>query len=91
MSTIVAISTAPGVGGIGIVRMSGNECFEILDKVFKAKNPQKIEEIKLELAKEYCEKYNFDFEKYLEQKKIVESMKTPRVSTEEMLEEIRES
>lgn len=52
---------------------------------------QKIEEIKLELAKEYCEKYNFDFEKYLEQKKIVESMKTPRVSTEEMLEEIRES
>ena len=46
MSTIVAISTAPGVGGIGIVRMSGNECFEILDKVFKAKNPQKIEEIK---------------------------------------------
>ena len=32
MSTIVAISTAPGVGGIGIVRMIGNECFEILDK-----------------------------------------------------------
>ena len=46
MSTIVAMSTSPGVGGIGIVRMSGNECFEILDKVFKAKNPQKIEEIK---------------------------------------------
>lgn len=46
MSTIVAISTAPGIGGIGIVRMSGENCFEILDKIFKAKKPQKIEEIK---------------------------------------------
>ncbi len=46
MSTIVAISTAPGIGGIGIIRMSGNNCFEILDKIFKAKNPEKIENIK---------------------------------------------
>ena len=35
MSTIAAISTAPGIGGIGIVRMSGKECFDILDKFFK--------------------------------------------------------
>ena len=35
MSTIAAISTAPGIGGIGIVRMSGNNCFEILNKIFK--------------------------------------------------------
>ena len=46
MSTIAAISTAPGIGGIGIVRMSGEECFEILEKIFKAKNPEKIENIK---------------------------------------------
>lgn len=46
MSTIAAISTAPGIGGIGIVRMSGKECFKILDKIFKAKNPEKIENIK---------------------------------------------
>ena len=45
MSTIAAISTAPGIGGIGIVRMSGEECFEILEKIFKAKNPQNIENI----------------------------------------------
>ena len=31
MSTIAAISTAPGIGGIGIVRMSGEECFKILE------------------------------------------------------------
>ena len=46
MSTIAAISTAPGVGGIGIVRMSGEKCFEILDKFFVQKNKQKIENIK---------------------------------------------
>lgn len=34
MSTIAAISTAPGIGGIGIIRMSGKECFDILDKFF---------------------------------------------------------
>ena len=34
MSTIVSISTAPGIGGIGIIRMSGENCFEILDKIF---------------------------------------------------------
>ncbi|MBO5398272.1 MAG: tRNA uridine-5-carboxymethylaminomethyl(34) synthesis GTPase MnmE [Clostridia bacterium] len=46
MSTIVAISTAPGVGGIGIIRMSGENCFEILNKIFRPKTKQKTEEIK---------------------------------------------
>ena len=46
MSTIVSISTAPGIGGIGIIRMSGEESFKILTKIFRPKNPQKIEEIK---------------------------------------------
>ena len=38
MSTICAISTAPGIGGIGIIRMSGSECFDILNKIFVPKN-----------------------------------------------------
>jgi len=46
MSTIASISTAPGIGGIGIIRMSGEETFEIIGKIFKPKTPQKIEEIK---------------------------------------------
>ena len=46
MSTIVAISTAPGIGGIGIIRMSGENCFEVLEKIFKQKNHQNINEIK---------------------------------------------
>lgn len=42
MNTIVAISTAPGNGGIGIVRMSGEESFKILDKIFKPINDSDI-------------------------------------------------
>lgn len=38
MSTIVAISTAPGIGGIGIIRMSGKDCFKVLNKIFKPIN-----------------------------------------------------
>ena len=34
MSTIAAISTAPGIGGIGIIRMSGKDSFDILKKIF---------------------------------------------------------
>ena len=45
-NTIAAISTAPGIGGIGIIRMSGENCFDVLDKIFKQKNSQKIEDIK---------------------------------------------
>ena len=46
MSTIVSISTAPGIGGIGIIRMSGEKSFEIIEKIFKPKTHQNIEEIK---------------------------------------------
>lgn len=37
MSTIAAICTAPGIGGIGIIRMSGKECFSVLEKIFEPK------------------------------------------------------
>ena len=46
MSTIVAISTAPGIGGIGIIRMSGENSFKVLEKVFKPRKEEKIEDIK---------------------------------------------
>ena len=41
-NTIVAISTAPGIGGIGIVRMSGANTFKILNKIFIPKNKSNI-------------------------------------------------
>lgn len=36
-STIAAISTAPGVGGIAIIRVSGAEAFSICDTIFTAR------------------------------------------------------
>ena len=43
MSTIAAISTATGSGGIGIVRMSGKKSFEILNKIFVPANKENNE------------------------------------------------
>ena len=42
MSTIAAISTSPGIGGIGIVRISGKDAFNVLNKIFKPKNNSEI-------------------------------------------------
>ena len=36
--TIAAISTPRGEGGIGIVRLSGDECFRYIKKIFKPKS-----------------------------------------------------
>ena len=42
MSTIAAISTAPGAAGIGIIRMSGEDCFNVLKKIFVPKKDSEI-------------------------------------------------
>lgn len=39
--TIAAVSTPLGQGGIGIVRLSGNQAFAIGEKIFKSKNVKK--------------------------------------------------
>jgi len=39
--TIAAISTASGNGGIGIIRLSGRQAFDIIDKIFIPKNKSK--------------------------------------------------
>ena len=39
--TIAAISTASGNGGIGIIRLSGRQTFNIIDKIFIPKNKSK--------------------------------------------------
>lgn len=36
--TIVAIATPPGAGGIGVIRLSGEDAFSIADRVFTAKS-----------------------------------------------------
>lgn len=36
--TIAAIATAPGIGGIGIIRISGKEAFSVVSRVFKPRD-----------------------------------------------------
>ena len=43
--TIVAISTPPGEGGIGIVRMSGDLSIDIIKEIFVKPNGKRIEKI----------------------------------------------
>ena len=52
MNTIAAIATATGAGGIGIIRMSGDKCFEILKKIFIPKDKN------IDLLLEYAEIFN---------------------------------
>lgn len=45
-TTIAAICTAQGEGGIGVIRISGENAFEIADKVFKNINNKKVADMK---------------------------------------------
>ena len=45
METIAAISTATGNGGIGIIRMSGEDCFKKKKKIFRTSKNNKINTI----------------------------------------------
>lgn len=44
--TVAAISTAQGEGGIGVIRISGDDALEIADKIFKNVNGRKVTDMK---------------------------------------------
>lgn len=46
MNSVAAICTAQGEGGIGVIRISGDDAFEIADRVFKNINNKKIADMK---------------------------------------------
>ena len=41
--TICALATANGIGAIGIIRVSGNQSFDIVNKIFEGKNLEKVD------------------------------------------------
>lgn len=41
--TICALATANGIGAIGIIRVSGNQSIEIVNKIFEGKNLEKVD------------------------------------------------
>lgn len=57
-STIAAIATAMSNSGIGIVRISGGEAFEIIDRIYKSKDGKK----KLSQVKSHTVHYGFIFD-----------------------------
>ena len=63
MSTVAAISTGKAPGGIGIVRISGENAISVADKIFSSFNGKKLCEIPGYSAlygKAYDEKGNID-------------------------------
>ena len=44
--TIAAISTPPGTGGIGIIRLSGKDVFSIVNPIFKGKKNQDLSTVR---------------------------------------------
>lgn len=84
--TIVAISTAIGEGGIGIVRMSGEEALNILNRVFKSFKEKSTMEMK-----SFTMRYGHIIDKETKEKVdevIVSYMKAPNTYTKEDVVEV---
>lgn len=85
MSTIAAISTATGSGGIGIIRLSGEKSIEIIKKIFKPIDKK----INLDEVKGYTIKYGFivGFNNEKIDEVLVSFFRAPRsYTTEDMCE-----
>ena len=88
METIAAISTATGNGGIGIIRMSGENCFNILEKIFKTSKNNKIN---IEKIKGYTIQYGYIIDNKTNEiidEVLVSSFKNPKSYTRENMCEI---
>ncbi len=73
-----------GIGGIGIVRMSGKECFQVLEKIFVPKHVESIENIK-----GYTMKYGYIMENdEVVDEVLVSYFKEPKSYTTENMCEI---
>lgn len=83
--TIAAISTPPGEGGIGIVRISGDEALEIADRVYKA-GQKRISNQKTHTI-HYGHIVNPKTEKQIDEV-MVTVMRAPRTYTREDIVEI---
>ena len=78
LDTIAAISTPRGEGGISIVRMSGQDSLNILEKIFRAKS-KKVSELK---------NYSINYGHIIDNEHIVDEvlvsiMKAPNTYTRE--------
>jgi len=84
--TIASISTPIGSGGIGIVRVSGNNAIEIIDKIFKSKSNKKLINVKTHTIN-YGYIYDYNNEMAIDEV-LVMLMKGPSTFTREDIVEI---
>ena len=83
--TIAAISTAPGVGGIAVIRISGNQSIEIVSSIFKANK----KDVEIKTASAYQAIYGTIYECEEEIDKVVVSLfRAPHSFTGEDVVEI---
>lgn len=83
--TIAAISTAPGVGGIAVIRISGNQSIEIVSSIFKANK----KDVEIKTASAYQVIYGTIYECEEEIDKVVVSLfRAPHSFTGEDVVEI---
>ena len=86
-NTIAARATATGSGGIGIIRMSGDKCFEILKKIFIPKNKN----VDLDKVEGYTIKYGYIINSRTQEKideVLVSFFRAPKSYTTENMCEI---
>ena len=84
--TIAAIATAPGEGGIGIIRISGKDALNILDKIYRTKSGNKLKEFN-----SHTVKYGYIIDTSTEElidECIALYMKSPKTYTKEDVVEI---
>ena len=83
--TIAAISTAPGVGGIAVMRISGNQSIEIVSSIFKANK----KDVEIKTASAYQAIYGTIYECEEEIDKVVVTLfRAPHSFTGEDVVEI---
>lgn len=83
--TIAAISTAPGVGGIAVIRISGNQSIKIVSSIFKANK----KDVEIKTASAYQAIYGTIYECEEEIDKVVVSLfRAPHSFTGEDVVEI---
>ncbi len=84
--TIAAVSTPPGEGGIGIVRLSGTEAISIADKIFSSPEDKQLSDVTSHSIKHGFIKDPSTLEKIDEV--LVAVMKAPKTYTREDVVEI---
>lgn len=84
--TICGISTPIGEGGISIIRVSGDKCLDIIDRIFKGVNKSSVKEMKTYTMK-YGHIHNIDDTEVIDEV-IISYMKGPKSFTAEDVVEV---